>query len=473
MNSFSSSLFHLKNERGSSLVLVLLVIVMFTILGVSLMGLGLNNVKMSASERNDQATYYIAEAGIVEAMSEIEAKVEQIKAKTEGEFFAEVEKIFADIKPPTFEKSLGSQPEAVVSIKKGTDKGDYSLVSEGIIDSKKRILEKGIKVEWKGVIGGGETGGPPNFPENLVALIKRNINLSGSGTINGDVATPSSKEDNLIKQTPEAKINGKITYDAKDYSFELPPFPEFPMYPTPANKEIINSSGNRYTVINNGRLLIDNYVSNKYLLEMSDNLSFKEIKLASNYTLTIDTGDSDKQIVVDQLNNYQGHINIVGNGKLTVYIKESISLGGSSTINKGKSFNQLNIYLQGARNPQTITFSGDQKIFGSVYAENANINFSGSGGFQGHILTGGKKVKIDGGSSGNPAYIFAPNADFTFTGSGLVKGTIVGNSLYADGGTSISYEKINTSNLPFFPSRSGGGEGAGGLVIDLGGINEK
>lgn len=54
----------IQNEKGIALVMVLLILTVMTILGLALMGLTLNNMKMSSGERTYQSTYYIAESGI-------------------------------------------------------------------------------------------------------------------------------------------------------------------------------------------------------------------------------------------------------------------------------------------------------------------------------------------------------------------------------------------------------------------------
>src|SRR5699024_3584004 len=53
-----------KNEQGYSLIGVLLIITIVAIVGVSLAGITLQSVKTSTKERDNQAVYYIAEAGM-------------------------------------------------------------------------------------------------------------------------------------------------------------------------------------------------------------------------------------------------------------------------------------------------------------------------------------------------------------------------------------------------------------------------
>ncbi len=69
-------------------------------------------------------------------------------------------------------------------------------------------------------------------------------------------------------------------------------------------------------------------------------------------------------------------------------------MGSGSVINTGGNVDKLKIYLKGSgvpSSPKSVSLSGAQKIYGSLFAEDANISFSGGSGFQGDIITGGKK----------------------------------------------------------------------------------
>ncbi|MCD8509085.1 MAG: PilX N-terminal domain-containing pilus assembly protein [Bacillus sp. (in: Bacteria)] len=65
------------NQRGYTLILVLLVIVVLSISGVSIMGVTASNTKRSSGDRDHQAVYYIAEAGATLKMEEIKEVITQ------------------------------------------------------------------------------------------------------------------------------------------------------------------------------------------------------------------------------------------------------------------------------------------------------------------------------------------------------------------------------------------------------------
>jgi hypothetical protein len=120
----------------------------------------------------------------------------------------------------------------------------------------------------------------------------------------------------------------------------------------------------------------------------------------------------------------------------------------------------LRINLKGSVPPATVkqvTLSGNQKVYGSLYAEDANITFTGGGGFQGNIITAGKKVEVTGGSWTNSSLFLAPNAEFTLGEGGIIKGSVIADSFTGTGGGSVTYEKTTTDF------------GSGLLGTDLGG----
>lgn len=182
---------------------------------------------------------------------------------------------------------------------------------------------------------------------------------------------------------------------------------------------------------------------------MTNNMKFKNIILSSNYSLTINVGNTDKSLLVDHLNIDNGHINIIGSGKLTIYVKDKITTNSSSTVNNNGSISKLKVYYKGNN---AINMAGDQRIFGSLYAKNANIKFGGSGGFQGDIYSGGSKVELDGASSAITKVFFAPNADVTLSGSGNITGAVIAKSFTASGGSYVQYASSNPIPIETVPS---------------------
>ena len=80
-----------------------------------------------------------------------------------------------------------------------------------------------------------------------------------------------------------------------------------------------------------------------YTLNLTGNTHFKEFKVAENNTITINVGDTDKDLYIEDLNVLQGHIKIIGTGKLNIYVKDSLRIKGS--FNDGGDVSQINFYI--------------------------------------------------------------------------------------------------------------------------------
>ena len=116
--------FQKNNEYGFTLIAVLMVLVVLSILGLSINAIASNSVKTSTGERDDQSVFYIAEAGVVSGLYEIEGIVKQAfqdvndvfeglpneRKKTfnfEAEFYSRINVIEGSRPSPSFEASFG------------------------------------------------------------------------------------------------------------------------------------------------------------------------------------------------------------------------------------------------------------------------------------------------------------------------------------------------------------------------------
>src|SRR5690625_4551954 len=126
-------------DSGYILVGVLLAITILSVVGVSLVSLSANSVKTSSSERDNQAVYYIAEAGLIFLASEFERAVSEIyekdSIKTRNDFYSELESFgYLPDRYENFEKVDMDKPYTLLKIEKvGEESGKYKLVSTGYI----------------------------------------------------------------------------------------------------------------------------------------------------------------------------------------------------------------------------------------------------------------------------------------------------------------------------------------------------
>lgn len=473
------------NEQGIALTMVVFVLTVVTILGLSIIGLSMNNVKMSSGERLSQASYYIAESGINYKMDEINKELKSLNRDVSVEvFFQTVEerlKLNEIDLYTSFEKSFNNQPEAEVKVVKvnnghanANSEREYKIISKGVIGNRSRTVEKIFIV-------GFTQSSSVNLP-NTALFVNKKIDLSGGAYIDGATGINSSSQgsiildggaritgdifvgpnakDNIIKKPAYMDMPNKIVKLNEVRTFHMPEFPQFPTYPMISDELFIHNQWNTYEVIKNGSLYINNWMVNNYTLHMRENLQLDKIIVNQNYTLNINIGNSNHSLVVNEINMPQGKINIIGTGKLTIYVKNTITLGGGAEMNPPKNtqfakekIKQLDIYYKGTN----LTMSGAQKIYGSLFAERANITMTGGSGFQGSIVTGGTGVNINGGTNALTQIFYAPNAQVNLSGGGKIVGSIIANSFIGMGGGFVKYEEdIDKDDLPPFLGSSEG-----------------
>lgn len=561
------------HEAGYMLVGVLLAITVLAIVGTSLVTLSVNSVKTSSSERDNQAVYYIAEAGLTYLESEFEKAVAEIydsdKIKTEEDFFNQLNKLdFVPERYDTFEKVQDSQPFAELEVEKITEeKGSYKLISTGNLYGENRRVSQIIQVGWNDKYE--EVEEKPitsivNTPP--FAVFTRGQFTMTNGTINGDIGTLNDKLNGISFPGGGPTVNGKIyvpngnekivnSVDYLDHKIEaidtsyhmpsLPPFPdEFPESPEiPENYTIPGDeiyTKNQYEqtyYIKDKNLLIDNYLLKDFTLNINKNLEFNKIyvnsgndsftmnlgninrgiitntvetnkntiiknnvkfdlyakdniKTNANFTiegknsentivaknLNINNGEMKLQgntslyisdtltmnsnsklifgegdnnlLVVDNLNLVNGNIDIEGSGKLTIYVRNRLKMVGRN-INKETKIKDLEIFYAGSSKPE---FGGDTKIYGNLYAKQADLEFGAGNGIQGTVLSGGNSIKITGGSANIAQMFFAPNAHVEFSGGGKLKGKVIANRFTISGGGTVDFTAPDIDDDLFNPN---------------------
>lgn len=381
-------------------------------------------------------------------------------------------------KEPIFEEQFGKSPEANVYItfkNENEDQLQYEIESTGRFKdtSTSRTLHQNISINLTfaaieipdgsdsndngGTNGGnGGSSGGHFSPNEYAVQTKGNIIINGGGNINGNVASV----DGIIRLGGGASITGSIGTSPERFEIEhsgldkykdqvsgsedfpvnvLAPFPSDRMdnlsqLKYPPNEEIVKNQWNKTNIINNGKLQADNYMANNYMLNLAGDTHFKQFKVSSNNTITINVGDSDKDLYIESLDIIQGHIKIIGTGKLNIYVKDTFNIKGS--FNTGGDVSQVNFLYSGST---PLKFANETQIVGSLYAKEADLTFTGGVGLKGNIYTGGQNVNFNGGLNSNNQYIIAPNANVKVQGGANIKGAIVADNILVDGGGNITF----------------------------------
>ncbi|MEH7223079.1 pilus assembly PilX N-terminal domain-containing protein [Bacillus sp. JJ1566] len=453
----------IQNEKGIALVMVLLILTVMTILGLALIGLTLNNMKMSSGERSYQSTYYIAESGVTYTMDRVNKNIVNLynDSTDKGTFFSKIDEMVTLINNEpayrNFEEAFGHTPEAKISITKignndsNASYRDYQITSIGTIDNRSRTVEKQIRISWINKTN-------IEIPHTAV-FVKEKIEIGGNATIVGDIGT-NSTDPKLIDINKPEMVSGKVYVGpessfhfvnnipveklTRKYRFDIPQFPMFPDYPFPTNSDIFND----------GSL----YLTKDYTLNLQQDLQFKVINIGKDNTLNIDVGNSNRNIVVDDLNVNGGKLNIIGTGKLTVYVKNDINLGANDRINSTdkdgnvitnkqaikEKVKKLDIFYKGQKD---LRFTNGQRIYGSLIVQDIEIEMLGQSGFEGFIISAGDRITINGDNKNElQQFIYAPNAHVDI-GNIKIEGTIISKSFSSNGGD-LTLSNYNVDELP-------------------------
>jgi type II secretory pathway pseudopilin PulG len=241
---------------------------------------------------------------------------------------------------------------------------------------------------------------------------------------------------------PFTQVMGDILLLVNPRAYPTPTFPEFPTnltdrgnFSTPAEQTyLINSDG-----------------------------YYGTISITSNRILNIDMNGGNRIIRVGNLNISQGHINMINvgeNSRLALYVENSFTLLGDSTINNGGMVSNLMMYYKGLSDPD---IGGNTRYVGNYFAESAGLEIKGSNGIIGHIITLGSSVIFSGNARLLTRVLYAPNAHVVIGGSGAATGSIIANSILVDGNGRVYYAQPDMGLFPIeiFPIDGNGSNGGG------------
>lgn len=257
------------NEKGYSLLIVILTLVLLSVLGVSIFAISNNTMNSSTNERTDQAVYYIAETALVETKAKMTNEINKAMAETRTEYanladdearnaynfdqkfmnkvITNVSNVVTlstdseDYKPFTpaepFEPHFGKQPTAKYSVIQAGDAISdvtYTIQTVGEIDGGTRVVSQKITVK-PGVPDPPDpsdsgTGGitfTPSFAIQTTGSISiKNTDLIGEVQL----ATGLSKSDNdnnkscndCINDVDFPDLTSLLELAKKNYTKEIP-----------------------------------------------------------------------------------------------------------------------------------------------------------------------------------------------------------------------------------------------------------
>ena len=121
---------------------------------------------------------------------------------------------------------------------------------------------------------------------------------------------------------------------------------------------------------------------------ISSDGKYSEIKIDSNDCLRIDTSGGDITLEVGKLEiKSNGHIDITGGGKVTMYVTDDVFyVDGSAKIHHNSlDPSKLEIFGTDGCNGD-IDFKSDNNFYGTIYARKAHFKMDSSGNFYGAVI---------------------------------------------------------------------------------------
>lgn len=477
-----------RQEKGYSLLLALLVVVLISVFGFSLLFVTSNSVKLSTNERENQSVFYIAEGGLNKKISEIERISENVYIDASRKYLSLSEKqqtvnmfetlfqtelsgkIVKGSTTLSFENQFNESPKAIVTVDPDPSNVlKYKILSQGEIGNKKRTLSQAITIKIPPPPPVPPTSLPPlkNTITSAIHAIE-NINLTG-GTFNGDIVSDKG----TITVDWGTTITGKLgtTPDKfskpqwMNYSPEflghvafperiLPIFPDdqfSKQWPYTDAIDVVISNQKRNLVLKDNSIIIDGgYAIQKIhgydgKLPVPEDLYLKNLSIESGVPVSLEIGNTDRNLYVENLLiSENAKLNVSGSGKLNIYVKNSFKFEGSAEINNLGKADQMNIYYAGSSD---LLISDNVKMnTANIYAKSANMTLNGSGSINGNLFNGGSQITITGGSYNHNLFIYAPNATVNLSGSGTVIGGIMARIINASGGPKVTYKE--NPNVP-------------------------
>lgn len=460
------------NNRGSALLLSVLILMIVFTLGTGLLSVVSSNYIMDQAEHDYQAAFYAAEAGLRYQMEVMKAEMDRLYQ--EGSY-TNASAFFNDFwsRIPTRTTlnldMINDKPvKAEVTTSKGTmgdDFREYKIQSVGSVGRIKRTLESIVRVRYVSMAGNttslstlfsyaifadgkieltgsaevyGDAGTNATFPKGFY--------LEGKPTVHGDVIIgPNGNIDEVIYIPKWGNIDDFIKGERKTNQTIL----EFPEIEPMGNVVFPNDLSSKPSLVAQG---VD-------VINKNGGGQFSKIVATGSGKLTINMGDSDDIYTDEILVNGAGKADIYINGEAEVYAGK-LSLAGSGKLTFHVTGDRR-IYIEtldltGASAGDIISVQGEGRLLLFIEKDfkrggSANINLKGDPSKL-IVFFNGDKIDFSGGG-GDPCFtggLYAPHAEIDLTGSATVKGSIVASTINMSGGTKVYFERIVDEKDPLF-----------------------
>ncbi len=397
----------LMDRRGFVLVVALLLLLLFSILGISAIGISTSEISISGNQKASEEAFYAAVAGMNDAIRRLKTKAISDAGHENDTAWSWPDQTTGFNNTFTVTHLVIGSPSAVAKTSKGNPY--YLVQSTGISGTAQNKLEALVSFDLalsngvcgcdKVTISGGGMVDSFNSKSGTYASqathtdaennpyaggtasvyttnTSGNVSISG-GSIHGDVKAAGT-------YSGGAHIYGALTQGVTASACD-------PVGVTALVKSADPSAGVTPGSYNGNPLTID---------ASSGVLNYKDFTVSGGKTATITGSGPVKLYIEGNMTLSGGSRLLVSSGiNLTIYIggdlsKGDLSISGGGIVNLNGDPTTLTIYS--SANNGKVDISGDSAFYGLVYAPLANVTMSGGSDFFGAVR--GKTVTQSSGS---------------------------------------------------------------------------
>lgn len=358
------------NSRGSVLLLAVLALMVVFTLGTGLLAVATSNYVMNQAEHDYQAAFYAAEAGLHHKIEVMRAEMDRLYLEgsytNASAFFNTFWERIKDKKALSLDiDMINDKPvKAQVTTSKGTlgnDFCEYKIQSIGIVGRIRRTIESTVRVKYA-----PKAGAAPTLSTlfSYAIFVNGKINqTSNASYIEGNIGTNGTDSDVSLKNH-----SGNVQTNC---SLALPKI-VFPSIEEAGEPLVVNRD---------------------MTIAVPGSMKYSSITVDKNKTLTIQLNGGDTVIYTDTLEmNNKSNINLQGEGRLILYIRDAFVMDGS--INQGGDPSKVIVFYDGeAVGGATSKFN----FYGGLYAPKLNLHLSAQVDIKGSIVV--KEIKIAGNGS--------------------------------------------------------------------------
>lgn len=399
-----------KDERGHTLVLIVIFIAVFAVLGVAMFSYSINQRKSSLAHGRNIEAYYVAKSG-AEA---VKARLIQPDADVSSYIGTTVD---GDIDGKDFSVDISTSGDNLV------------LTSTGEVPSGSGTLEEKVVL----VIPGSSSSSTVEISSAIFSSELPTIS-GNSGSIIGGIT---------ISQPDDGSFTQPSIVDEVDYKEGLSyPNIVFPTFPTLSYNGPVTFESNK-AYIN----IIGDYGNVDFASNGKDNLY-------------IESSASPTELIFNNLNINGGNVYMPDTlSKLTLYISNGFTTGGGELL----SYKQENPEASSIADKDKLSlyYRGSEELIlnnsgfpGNYYIEDAPVTVGDQGSkldLNINVFTNSDKpIKITGNTTIN-GIIYAPNATVEVAGTMELNGAIVANQFKLTGGADILYPASGEDSILTLP----------------------